>query len=249
MAIIIKEVVSDGGDQNVYTTGVVSFDPYHAAYIMVSAARLGTNGWPETPVLSGGGMTSWSQAAGVGGQYSSGTGSHRGEYFLFHAQQAVPGAAAAITIDFPGSGNRTGCDWIIFAVTNCPIGGNGLAPIVQIKNDADDANDGATSSAPTVDAFAYAGNITLWLNAVRDATPNYVPPSGFTVIGHIDNGGSPALSNFAYYRVGQFQPIATHDSQEWGATIIEIAQPPASGSLASEGVGPSVGLSRARLAA
>jgi hypothetical protein len=171
---------------------------------------------PDTPTISGGGMTTWTQVATVlYGTIASPT--YR--ITLFRALQAVPGSATA-TIDFGGV-TQTACIWVIQEFANVQVtGANGADALVQSATNVLNAGDFTIPIALAAAANNDNGIAVGWgvatnntgLNVTSNRTYGYEYITGGTQI-------TPSVSGSIYWRDEFFDPTPT-----WGLTFSGFAR-------------------------
>jgi len=139
--------------QNSFNTASISPGSNRLVIVAVGSDTTGgAGGNPNTPTLSGGGMTNWTQIATI--DLSA---DHHFRITLFRALQASPGSGV-IVIDFAGQ-NQGYCIWSITEFIGViTTGTNGADAVIQSAN-----NTGAsvTSLAITLGAFGNPNNATF----------------------------------------------------------------------------------------
>lgn len=137
----------DSTDAASYTTASVS--PTGNDLILVAVLNSkGTT--PDTPTISGGGVTTWTQVA-------TRLRSTANRLTVFRGVAPASPTPATIVIDFAGA-TQTSCAWSVGDYSGCDTGGtNGSNAIVQ---EVDNDFAGATSASITLAAFGDAANAT-----------------------------------------------------------------------------------------
>ncbi len=159
---------------NNYTTASIS--PAPNALITVAVRNHRTPA-ANSPSLSGGGMTSWTQVASV--DYDPVSGS-LGRLSVFRALSATPGSGP-ITITFVGSVSNV--DWIVSQWTGVDQSGvNGAGAIGQTGSARGDA---VSALSVPLAAFANANNVAYGAVGARLNAPAITPGSGFTEIAEV----------------------------------------------------------------
>ena len=167
---------------NTYTTASIS--PAPNALITVAVRNHRTPA-ANSPTLSGGGMTSWTQVASV--DYDPVSGS-LGRLTVFRALSATPGSGP-ITITFVGSVSNV--DWIVSQWTGVDqTGVNGSGAIGQTGSARGDA---VTALSVPLAAFGNANNVAYGAVGARLNAPAITPGSGFTEIAEVTPGENTLL--------------------------------------------------------
>ncbi len=165
---------SHATNQNTYQTASIS--PLPNALITVAVRNHRTPA-ANSPSLSGGGMTSWTQVTSV--DYDPVTGS-LGRLTVFRAMSPAPGSGP-ITISFVGSVSNV--DWIVSQWTGVDqSGANGAGAIGQIGAARGDA---VSSLSVPLAPFANPNNVAYGAVGARLNAPAVTPGSGFTEIAEV----------------------------------------------------------------
>jgi hypothetical protein len=169
---------ASGTDLDEYTTSGTGAPTANALGLVGVMYRAATAGDFAKPTLAGGGMAAWDEVDHV--QWGT-VASPRNGVTVFRAQEASPGAAAALVATF-GVGNTQSRCWIFsIQYTGVAIGNNGADAITQTKTELDDGTglsltitlDNAISSGgATGGFFHYNGNATA------------AAGSGYTLLGN-----------------------------------------------------------------
>lgn len=180
MAIAVNPLTGNSSltDASSYATASVS--PAANRLVLIAVYSRVSSGTPNTPSISGNGLT-WENIATV----VAGTLTNR-KISLFRAMSASP-SSGAITIDFAGQ-TQTECNWSVCEFSGVDkSGSNGSGAIVQ--SDAENQGSPITSFSLTMSAFGSQSNMAYGVvgHATNEAT---TPGSGFTTIHDVSSTGN-----------------------------------------------------------
>jgi adhesin/invasin len=197
-----------------YTTASIA--PAPNALITVAVRNHRTPA-ANSPSLSGGGMTSWTQVTSV--DYDPVTGS-LGRLTVFRAMSPSPGSGP-ITITFVGSVSNV--DWIVSQWTGVDqSGSNGSGAIGQIGSANGDA---VTTLSVPLAPFANPNNVAYGAVGARLNAPAVTPGAGFTEIAEVTPNEATLLE--AQWATNLFTIQATSTSAKNAALLgIEIKAGP-----------------------
>ncbi|HEU5183560.1 MAG TPA: Ig-like domain-containing protein [Gemmatimonadaceae bacterium] len=156
-------------NQKVYTTAAIA--PVPNALILLAVIGHRAYGAAASPIVIGGGMTTWEEVATV---TFDPVGSPLKRVTLYRAMSAAPGSGP-ITITFANSVSNT--QWIVSQWTGVDVSGtNGSGAIAQLGSTS---GDGANGLALTLAAFEQANNAAYGVFGVRSSAVAVTPGSGF----------------------------------------------------------------------
>jgi hypothetical protein len=198
MAISRAELAasSDAVDRSTYTTA--SFAPTNGR-LVIAAVRNSKATEGDTPTLSGGGVTTWTQLATV----TTGGVSGASRLTIFHAREATYGASAAVSIAFGGV-TQTSCAWIICELDGTDVSGsNGAGAFIQTV-----LGTAASTATPSVTLSAFADATNNWTLAWFIARVNvtWTPdasPSGYVEPVIEQRTSAPVATLAGEYLVGE----------------------------------------------
>jgi len=169
-------------NQKVYTTASISPAPNALVTVAVLSHRSSA---AITPVLSGGGMTSWGMVASV--DFDAISQPHR-RLTIFRAMSPAPGSGP-ITITFMNSVSNA--QWIVSQWSGVETSGvNGSGAIGQTGSNR---TDGSNALAVSLGAFGGPNNVAYGIVGVSGSGPAVTPGSGFAEIAEQPSGETSAL--------------------------------------------------------
>lgn len=173
---------NNAANQKVYTTAAISPAPNALITVAVLMRR---SGGALSPIISGGGMSSWSTVASLDFDTQA---SPAKRLTIFRALSASPGSGP-VTITFPSSVSNA--QWIVSQWDGVETGGtNGSGAIVQSGTAR---SDGATGLAVSLAPFAAPNDVAFGVVGVAKNGPIVTPGSGLTEIAEISSGETSAL--------------------------------------------------------
>ena len=174
---------SNATNQKIYTTA--SITPAPNALITVAVLGRRSSGGPLTPVVTGGGMATWTQVASV--DYAP-IATPTSRLVVFRALSGAP-TSGPVTITFASSvSNAT---WVVSQWTGVDVSGvNGAGAIVQSGSTRSDA---ASALSTTLAALADPNDVTVGLVGASLNAPAVTPGAGFTEIAEPTSGESNLL--------------------------------------------------------
>ncbi|HVV37579.1 MAG TPA: LamG domain-containing protein [Acidimicrobiales bacterium] len=180
----------DSTDASSFSTASVSPTGNDLILVAVLNSKATT---PDTPTISGGGVTTWTQVSTDVRATSRLT--------IFRGVAPASPTPAAIVIDFGGV-TQTSCSWSVDDFSGCDTGGtNGSNAIVQAVAGSGGGGGGfsaATSATVTLAAFGSVDNGTYGAFA-HLANESTTQGTGFTKLGDIAGGG-PATALESQWR-------------------------------------------------
>jgi hypothetical protein len=179
--------VYTGVDASSFATN--SYTPT-ANRLMIAYVGNTKSGTPETPTLSGNGLT-WDQLV----TYQPDTAGTQRRMTIFVAKSGASPSAGAVTADFGGV-SQLGCAVIVDEFNGADLTGTALAAIVQNKTGSTSGS--ATSESITLNNAIGSGNATYgaFMHQADEATN---PGTGYTQLG-TGTFTSPAESHLTEYR-------------------------------------------------
>jgi len=186
-------------NQSVYTTASIT----PAANALITVAVLGRRSTgAQTPTVTGGGMSTWTQVASVDYDVIS---TPLSRVTVFRALSTSPGSGT-LTITFPNS--QSNATWIVSQWSGVDVSGvNGAGAIVQ---SATARGDGVTSLSATLSAFGNSTNAAYGVVGAGLNGPAVTPGSGFTEIAEPSSGESNTLE-------AEWAVNLTNVSASWGS--------------------------------
>lgn len=212
MAVSVTVLTNSGNDdnQNSYTTASISPPGNKPVFAVVVNTK---NSAPETPALSGNGLTWVVQQSVV---WSS-----TWRITLYRALGATP-SSGAVSITFGGVG-QTGCSWVIGYFDGAATGGtNASEAFVQ---SASNTGNNVSSLTVTLSAFGSATNAAFGAFAVDNSTSPVVG-SGFTSVA-TNPGNSPGRSMLVEFKTTSDTTVDSNSegaNRIWGAVACEIKE-------------------------
>jgi hypothetical protein len=210
---------ASGTNQTTYTTGGTGAPTGSALALVGVISRAASAGTQVTPTLTGGGITTWTQAAT---RLWDTTGSPTSQVTVFRAQEASPGSAAALVADF-GAATQARC-WIYsIQFTGVETGGtNGSLALAQIKVGSSDGTGLALTI--TLDNAISVGGLTggfFYFNGNATATVG----TGYTFLGN--NITESTRASHEYILAGQTTVDMTWDTNNAtrGGIAYEVREP------------------------
>ena len=232
MAITATALTSgeSAADDTAYVTA--SITPTANRLVLVAVASRVSTSPPESPTLSGNGLT-WVEVGTI-----TGTGASTRRITLFRSMGAAP-SAGAITIDFAGN-IQIGAAWSVVEFAGIDTSGaNGAGAIVQTATNNVGA---ATSLTVTLAAFSSADNgaygaFFAGANEVQSAG------AGFTELDDVGTTGEP-LRCHTEWRVDNDTTVdaSSASSTGRGGVAVEIKAAGVGGAIASRRLLVGVGL-------
>ena len=199
-------------NQKVYTT--VSIAPTPNTLITVAVLGHNSTSAPASPMLSGGGMTTWTEVASV---TFDNAGSPHKRLTVFRAMSATPGGGP-LTITF--SKTMSDCQWIVSQWSGVDQNGtNGSGAIGQTGSNV---GDGVTGLTVGLGAFSNSGNVAYGVFGVASKTASVTPGNGFTEISEEPSGESTPADLEAELGTSTPSIVATWGSANGGGVGIEI---------------------------
>lgn len=198
-------------NQSDYTT--VSISPAPNALVTVAVMGHRSSGALASPVITGGGMTSWTEVADV---TFDDVGSPHKRVTVYRAMSASPGSGP-INISFERSVSNS--QWIVSQWQGVETSGvNGSGAIGQIGANA---GDGVNGLSVALGAFSSSTNVAYGVFGVRSGNLEVTPGAGFTEISEQPSGETPA-DLMAEWAVGDPTIDASWSNLHGGALGIEI---------------------------
>lgn len=199
-------------NQKLYTTATIS--PAPNALITIAILAHTSTGSPPVPVVSGGGMSAWTEVAAT---TFDALAKPLKRITVVRARSASPGSGP-ITIRF--NKNQSNVEWIVSQWEGTDTTGtNGAGAIVQTGSNRRDAADGLTVSlAP----FGNENNVAYGIFGVRSNAPAITAGSGFSEIAEHASGEEPPSALQAEWASDDNTIDATWTSMNGGALGIEI---------------------------
>lgn len=232
-AITHTLLTSGNGTTNgkVYTTASIAPAPN----ALVTVAVLGHRGYgaPASPIVTGGGMTSWEEVATV---TFDPIGSPLKRLTIYRALSSAPGSGP-ITITF--AANVSNAQWIVSQWENVDgSGANGAGAIAQTVASRADAGNGLTVALA---AFANANNVAYGVFGVASSSAAVTPGTGFTEIAESPSTESPPSDLQAEWATNDNTVDASWANLRGAALGIEIkaGAPPSSAPVATVTVDPA----------
>ena len=203
---------NSAANQKVYTTATIA--PAPNALITVAILSHVSTGAPPAPVLSGGGMSGWTEVAAT---TFDALAKPLKRLTVVRAWSASPGTGP-ITIRF--NKNQANVEWIVSQWEGTDTtGANGAGAIVQTGSNRGNATSGLTVSlAP----FGNENNVAYGIFGVRSNAPAVTAGAGFTEIAEHASGEDPPASLQAEWASDDNTIDATWTSMNAGALGIEI---------------------------
>lgn len=181
---ITHALLTAGNDllnQKIYTTASIAPAPNTLITIAVASHRAGAAS--ASPVVTGGGMTSWTEVATV--IYDSMSLSLK-RITIFRAMSVAPGSGP-MTITFPSTVSNA--QWIVSQWTGVETtGANGSDAIVQTGSSAADRANGLLVTLPP---FSHVNNVAFGVFGARSSVAVINAGTGFTEIAEQSSAESP----------------------------------------------------------
>ena len=223
-ATITRTLLTAGNDvvnQSTYTTAPISPAPNTLITLAVVGHR--SSGASPSPIVSGGGMSTWTEVATVTLDPVS---LPLKRMTIFRAMSATPGSGP-ITIKYVST--QSNAQWIVSQWDGVDVTGvNGAGAIVQSGTARADAASGLTV---TLAPFANANNVALGVFGVRKSVAAVAPGAGFTEIAEQPSAESPYSDIQAEWATNDNTIDASWTNLNAGAIAVElraaaIAAPP-----------------------
>lgn len=197
-------------NQNSYVTASIS--PGANRLVLVTVLNFGTGSSPNTPTLSGNGLT----------YQLIDTQLYQSNFIrlsLFRSMGASP-SSGAITIDFAGQ-SQDSCHWAVSEFSGVSATGtHGSGAIVQ---SAKAAPTSTTTGLATLSAFADAANATFGCFAINSSGSNLITPgSGFTEIYEVSTGQRNLQTEWRD-SADTSVDATTASAENWAVIAVEIA--------------------------
>lgn len=211
MAVTQSPLTSDANTANQTSYDTASISPGSNRLVLVAVMNFGTGSSPNTPTLSGNGLTYQLIDSQL----------YQSDFIrlsLFRSMGASP-SSGAITIDFAGQ-TQDSCHWAVseFSGVNT-TGTHGSGAIVQ---GAKAAPTSTTTGLATLAAFADAANATFGCFAINSAGAGLITPgSGFTEIYEVSTGQRNLQTEWK--DTADTSVDATASSTNWAVIAVEIA--------------------------
>jgi hypothetical protein len=205
-------VANNTVNQKIYTTASISPAPN----TLITVAVLGHNSSsaPASPIISGGGMSGWTEVATI--IYDPLTLPLK-RVTIYRAMSASPGTGP-ITITFDR--NVSHAQWIVSQWGGVDISGvNGSGAIVQSASSASEAVNGM---ALTLAPFADENNVAFGVFSVRSSAAAVTAGAGFTEIAEVGSAESPASALQAQWMPNNNTISASWNNLRGAALGIEI---------------------------
>ncbi|HEU5183559.1 MAG TPA: PKD domain-containing protein [Gemmatimonadaceae bacterium] len=214
-ATITSALLTSGNSTSngkVYTT--TSIAPAPNALVLVAVVGHRTYGAGASPIITGGGMTTWEEVATV---TFDPVGSPLKRITLYRAMSTSPGSGP-VTITFPN--NVSNAQWIVTQWEGVDVSGtNGSGAIVQMGSAR---ADGASGLAVMLAAFESASNAAYGVFGVNSSTVAITPTNGFTEFAERGSAESPPSDLQAQWKMDDSQIVASWANLNGGALGVEI---------------------------
>jgi hypothetical protein len=199
-------------NKTIYTTDAISPAPNTLVTVAVMSYRSPN---AISPMVTGGGMSSWEQVASVDFEDIS---LPKRRMLIFRALSAAPGSGP-ITIRFTNSvGN---CEWIVSQWGGVETGGvNGSGAIGQTGSNRADA--GSNGLVVSLGALGNANNVAYGVFGVNSQVPAITPGTGFTEITEQVAVETSRGDLQAEWAVNRSTVNATWTNLKGGALAVEI---------------------------
>ncbi|HKA58466.1 MAG TPA: Ig-like domain-containing protein, partial [Gemmatimonadales bacterium] len=176
MPVLAPTVLTAGNDlSNLKTYTTASISPSPNTLVLVGVMGIRTFGASPSPIVTGGGMSTWTEVASV--VFDSIPFVQR-RMTVYRAMSAAPGSGP-LTITF--NGNQSNAQWIVTQWTGVETSGvNGAGAIGQTGSALGDVVKGLSVS---LQPFANSGNVAFGLFGARSGIhglPLINPGAGFT---------------------------------------------------------------------
>lgn len=202
--------VASGTDATTYSTG--SYTPT-ASRLMVAAVENSKVGTPETPTLTGNGLT-WTQVATE--QTATNT-----RLTVFVALSGASPSAGAVTSAHGGATQISGSIDVV-EVDGADLSGTALAAVVQSKTGGSAST--ATSGSVAMDNAPVAANrcFSAWVHAAQEAS---TPRASWTEIADLSHGtpGRGVETQWRSDAAEQTGSASWTTAATWGGVVMEIA--------------------------